>query len=189
DETRHIWKWDFTVPFVNGAKNLGEALRRFEEGAALIRTKGEPGTGNVAEAIRHIRVLTAELSQLKILVMENNIQDLVLKARELGVSLATAIRTGKLGRLPVVNFAAGGIATPADAAELMALGCDGVFVGSGIYKSEDPLERAKAIVLATTYWDHPDIVLEAQNMVDETKSMYGLDVKTLELRMSERGGK
>lgn len=188
DEVRHIWKWPFTVPFVNGAKNLGEALRRFEEGSSMIRTKGEPGTGNVAEAIRHIRSLMNEVTQLKILVMEEDYQELVLKSRELHVSLDTVIRTGRLGRLPIVNFAAGGIATPADASELMALGCDGVFVGSGIFKSEDPLERAKAIVLATTFWDNPEIVVEAQSMIDENKSMYGMDLKTLELRMSQRGG-
>jgi pyridoxal 5'-phosphate synthase pdxS subunit len=188
DETRHIWKWPFRVPFVNGAKNLGEALRRFEEGSSMIRTKGEPGTGNVAEAIKHIRGLMNELTHIKILVIEENYQELVLKARDLRVSIDTVIRTGRLGRLPIVNFAAGGIATPADAAELMALGCDGVFVGSGIFKSEDPLERAKATVLATTYWDDPEVVMEAQSMIDETKSMYGQDIKTLELRMSQRGG-
>ena len=188
DEERHIWKWPFTVPFVNGAKNLGEALRRFEEGSSMIRTKGEPGTGNVAEAIRHIRVLMNEIIQIKALVLENDYQELVLKSRELKVSLETVVRTGTLGRLPIVNFAAGGIATPADASELMSLGCDGVFVGSGIFKSEDPLERAKAIVLATTFWDNPAKVLEAQSMIDETKSMYGMDLKTLELRMSQRGG-
>ncbi len=188
DEVRHIWKWPFGVPFVNGAKNLGEALRRYEEGSSMIRTKGEPGTGNVAEAVRHIRSLMNEITQLKILVKENDFQELVLKSRDLRVSLDTVIRTGRLGRLPIVNFAAGGIATPADASELMALGCDGVFVGSGIFKSEDPLERAKAIVLATTYWDDPEIVVEAQSMIDENKSMYGMDLKTLELRMSQRGG-
>lgn len=188
DETRHIWKWPFNVPFVNGAKNLGEALRRYEEGSSMIRTKGEPGTGNVAEAINHIRILMNEVTQLKILVMEQDYQELVLKARKLHVSIDSVVRTGRLGRLPVVNFAAGGIATPADAAELMALGCDGVFVGSGIFKSEDSLERARAVVLATTYWDDPDVVMEAQSMIDETKSMYGMDLKTLDLRMSQRGG-
>lgn len=188
DEERYIWKWPYTLPFVNGAKNLGEALRRYEEGSSMIRTKGEPGTGNVAEAIRHIRVLMNEINQIKILVMQEDYQEIVLKSRELKVSINTVIRTGRLGRLPIVNFAAGGIATPADASQLMALGCDGVFVGSGIFKSDDPLERAKAIVLATAYWDNPEIVTKAQTMIDENKSMYGMDLKTIELRMSQRGG-
>lgn len=187
DETRHIWKWPFMVPFVNGARDLGEALRRFEEGSSMIRTKGEPGTGNVAEAVRHIKLVVNEITQVKILVKEENYQELLIKSRELKVSLGTVIRTGKLGRLPLVNFAAGGITTPADAAELMALGCDGVFVGSGIFKSEDPLERAKAIVLATTYWNNPEIVAEAQNMIDEQKSMFGLEISKLSLRMQDRG--
>ncbi len=187
DEERHIWKWDFTVPFVNGARNLGEALRRIEEGASMIRTKGEPGTGNVAEAVKHIRILNNEIRRIKSVYEAKDMQELVKIARELRVSYVYVEETARLGRLPVVNFAAGGITTPADAALLMRLGCDGVFVGSGIFKSQDPLERARAIVIATTYWDDPKTVLEAQRMIDESKSMLGMDIKTLELRMQERG--
>ncbi len=187
DEERHIWKWDSTAPFVCGARNLGEALRRIEEGAAMIRTKGEPGTGNVAEAIKHIRLVNADIRRIKILYDSNDDQELVKTARELNVSLELARETAKLGRLPVVNFAAGGIATPADAAQMMRLGCDGVFVGSGIFKSSDPEVRARSIVLATTFFDDPAKVLEAQKMVDETKSMQGLDAKTMEFQMQERG--
>ncbi len=187
DEERHIWKWDFTTPFVCGARDLGEALRRIEEGASMIRTKGEPGTGNVAEAVKHVRILNNELRKIAILYEEGDEQELIRAARELKVSYELVLETARLKRLPVVNFAAGGIATPADAALMMSLGCDGVFVGSGIFKSSDPRARAEAIVLATTYWDKPDIVAEAQMMVDETKAMAGLDLKTLELRMQERG--
>ncbi|MEM3395112.1 MAG: pyridoxal 5'-phosphate synthase lyase subunit PdxS [Nitrososphaerota archaeon] len=187
DEERHIWKWNFTTPFVCGARDLGEALRRIEEGAAMIRTKGEPGTGNVAEAIRHMRILNNELRRLTILYQQGDEQEVMKFARELRVSYEIAVETARLGRLPVVNFAAGGIATPADAAMMMSLGCDGIFVGSGIFKSSDPELRASAIVLATTYWDRPDIVAEAQKMIDESKSMLGLDVKSLDLRMQERG--
>jgi len=187
DEKRHIWKWDFTTPFVDGARNLGEALRRIEEGAAMIRTKGEPGTGNVAEAVKHIRIVNEEIRRVRSIYEDKDNQDLIGIARELGVSYEIVAETGRLGRLPVVNFAAGGIATPADAALMMTLGCDGVFVGSGIFKSEDPAERAQAIVLATTFYDDTRVVAEAQRMVDEKKSMMGLDIKTLELRMQERG--
>lgn len=187
DEERHIWKWDFTTPFVNGARNLGEALRRIEEGASMIRTKGEPGTGNVAEAIKHIRLLNNEVTRIRALYQDHDDQELVKAARELRVSYETVVETARLGRLPVVNFAAGGIATPADAALMMSLGCDGIFVGSGVFKSEDPAQRARAIVLATTFYDDPRIVAEAQKMVDERKSMLGLDVKTMEFRMQERG--
>jgi pyridoxal 5'-phosphate synthase pdxS subunit len=188
DEERHVWKWDYTTPFVNGARDLGEALRRIEEGAAMIRTKGEPGTGNVAEAVKHIRLVNNEITKVKSLFANNDSQELVRAARELKVSYEIVVETGRLGRLPVVNFAAGGIATPADAALMMRLGCDGVFVGSGIYKSEDPLERARAIVLATTFYDDAKIVAEAQKMVDERKSMMGLDAKNMEFRMQDRGG-
>jgi pyridoxal 5'-phosphate synthase pdxS subunit len=187
DEERHIWKWGFTTPFVCGARDLGEALRRIDEGAAMIRTKGEPGTGNVAEAVKHVRILNNELRRLSALYEEGDEQELMRMARELKVSYELAVETARLRRLPVVNFAAGGIATPADAALMMSLGCDGIFVGSGIFKSGDPRSRAEAIVIATTYWDRPEIVAEAQKMVDETKSMQGLDIKTLELRMQERG--
>jgi pyridoxal 5'-phosphate synthase pdxS subunit len=185
DGERHIWKWEYTTPFVNGAKNLGEALRRIEEGCAMIRTKGEPGTGDVAEAVSHIKFLNNEIRKVRSICDDN--QELIRVARELKVSFATVEETARLNRLPVVNFAAGGISTPADAAFLMSLGCDGVFVGSGIFKADDSAQRASAVVLATTYFDNPKIVLEAQKMVDEKKSMLGLDTKNLELRMQERG--
>ena len=187
DETRHIWKWDFTAPFVNGARSLGEALRRVEEGAAMIRTKGEPGTGNVAEAIRHIRRVNDEARALQAAGMDGDRQELIRMAREMRVSYDLAEQTAELGRLPVVNFAAGGIATPADAAHLMSLGCDGIFVGSGIFKAADARERAAAVVLATTFWSDSARVMEAQRMIDERGSMLGLDVAALELRMQERG--
>ncbi len=185
DDLRHIWKWDYTVPFVNGAKNLGEALRRIEEGCAMIRTKGEPGTGNVAEAVSHIKLVNNEIRWIT--SISDDHQELIRAARELRVSLPIVEETAKLGRLPVVNFAAGGISTPADASFLMNLGCDGVFVGSGIFKTDDAAQRAKAVVLATAYYDDPKIVVEAQKMVDEKKSMLGLDTKNLELKMQERG--
>ena len=187
DEERHIWKWDYTTPFVNGARNLGEALRRIEEGCAMIRTKGEPGTGNVAEAVTHIRLVNSDIRKIRGLFQDSDKQELMKAARELKVSFAIVEETARLGRLPVVNFAAGGITTPADAAFLMNLGCDGVFVGSGIFKSEDPAQRARAVVLATTFYDDPKIVMEAQKMVDERKSLLGLDTKNLELRMQDRG--
>jgi len=187
DENHHIWKWDFTTPFVNGARNLGEALRRIEEGAAMIRTKGEPGTGNVAEAVIHIKNVNTELRRIKSIYDAGDEQDLISVARELKVSYSVVEETASLGRLPVVNFAAGGISTPADAAYLMTLGCDGVFVGSGIFKADDAKERAQAIVLATTFWEDPDKVKEAQKMIDERQSMLGLDTKNLDLRMQERG--
>jgi pyridoxal 5'-phosphate synthase pdxS subunit len=187
DELHHIWKWDFTTPFVNGSRNLGEALRRIEEGAAMIRTKGEPGTGNVAEAVTHIKNVNDELRKIKSIYDSGDEQELIRMARDLRVSYELVEETASLGRLPVVNFAAGGIATPADAAYLMTLGCDGIFVGSGIFKAEDAKERAQAIVLATTFWEDPDKVKEAQKMIDERQSMLGLDTKNLELKMQERG--
>lgn len=187
DEERHIWKWDFTLPFVNGARNLGEALRRMEEGSSMIRTKGEPGTGNVAEAVKHIRLVNNEIRRIRSIYESGDIQELVRASRELKVSYAYVEETAKLGRLPIVNFAAGGISTPADAAFLMDLGCDGVFVGSGIFKAEDPAERARAVVIATTYHDDPKQVMEAQKMVDEKKSMLGMDTANLDLKMQERG--
>lgn len=187
DDENHIWKWDFTVPFVNGAKNLGEALRRVEEGASMIRTKGEPGTGNVAEAVNHIKILNREVRMIRSAYADNDFQELIKLSREFRVSLELIKEVGKLGRLPIVNFAAGGITTPADAAFLMRLGCDGVFVGSGIFKSTDPALRARAVVLATTFFDDEKTLLEAQKMVDEKKSLVGLDTKNLELRMQERG--
>lgn len=187
DENHHIWKWDFTTPFVNGGRSLAEALRRIEEGASMIRTKGEPGTGNVAEAVTHIKKVNDELRTIKSIYDSGDHQDLVRMAREFHVSYDLVEQTAKYGRLPVVNFAAGGIATPADAAYLMSLGCDGIFVGSGIFKAEDAKERAHAIVLSTTFWNEPDKVKDAQKMIDERQSMLGLDVNTLELRMQERG--
>src|SRR5918912_589258 len=187
DEERHLWKWNYTKPFLNGAKNLGEALRRIEEGCAMIRTKGEPGTGNVAEAVTHVKRVNNEIRQIRSIYQDQDNQELVKFARGLKVSFTLLEETARIGRLPVVNFAAGGISTPADAAFLMNLGCDGVFVGSGIFKAVDPAERARAIVLATTYFDNPKIVAEAQKMVDEKKSMLGLDTKNLELKMQERG--
>lgn len=187
DEERHIWKWDFTTPFVCGARDLGEALRRIEEGAAMIRTKGEPGTGNVAEAVKHVRIVNNAIRIAKAIYESGDSQEFAKLARELKVSLPVLEETARFSRLPVVNFAAGGITTPADAALMMRLGCDGVFVGSGIFKSEDPDTRARSIVLATTYYDQPETVTEAQALVDEKSSMSGLDIKNLEYRMQERG--
>lgn len=185
DEENHLWKWNFKVPFVNGAKNLGEALRRIEEGCSMIRTKGEPGTGNVAEALSHIKAVNNDIRRLSSIV--DDPQELIKSSRQLQSALPIVEETARLGKLPVVNFAAGGISTPSDAALLMSLGCDGVFVGSGIFKSDDASQRAQAIVLATTYFDDPVTVLESQRMVDEKKSMLGLDTQNLALKMQERG--
>ncbi len=175
DEKHHINKWLFKVPFVNGARSLGEALRRITEGASMIRTKGEAGTGNVAEAVKHMKIIMGEITLLRRMSPEERMR----QAREYGVSYELVDLTAKLGRLPVVNFAAGGIATPADAALMMWLGADGVFVGSGIFKSKDPRERAEAIVVATSMWDDPEAVLEAQSMISEAKSMMGIDISKL----------
>lgn len=175
DEERHINKWLFKIPFVNGARNLAEALRRIYEGASMIRTKGEAGTGNVAEAVKHMRTIMNEVMMLVYLSPEDRMK----KAREYGVPYELIDLVARLKRLPVVNFAAGGIATPADAALMMWLGADGVFVGSGIFKSQDPQTRAEAIVLATSVWWNPDAVLEAQSMIDEAKSMMGIDIRRL----------
>ncbi|MEJ2779195.1 pyridoxal 5'-phosphate synthase lyase subunit PdxS [Stygiolobus sp. RP850M] len=175
DEEHHINKWEFKVPFVNGARSLGEALRRINEGASMIRTKGEAGTGNVSEAVKHMKIINNEIAQL----VSMNEEDRLKKSRELQVPYQLVELTVKLKRLPVVNFAAGGIATPADAALMMWLGADGVFVGSGIFKSSDPDMRAKAVVLATANWEDPEIVLEAQKMISESKSMMGIDIKSL----------
>jgi len=175
DDEHFINKWEFSVPFVNGARNLGEALRRIEEGAAMIRTKGEAGTGNVSEAVKHLRTMNYEVQYIRNSSPEERLRwARVNKANSYLVEL-----TASLGRLPVVNFAAGGIATPADAALVMWLGADGVFVGSGIFKSKDPRERAEAIVLATAFWDDPERVAEAQSMISEEKSMMGLDIRRL----------
>jgi pyridoxal 5'-phosphate synthase pdxS subunit len=175
DEEHHINKWEFKVPFVNGARNLGEALRRISEGASMIRTKGEAGTGNVSEAVKHMKIINAEIGAL----VGMSEEDRVKKAREYQVPYQLVELTAKIKRLPVVNFAAGGIATPADAALMMWLGGDGVFVGSGIFKSQDPAERAKAIVMAVAGWEYPEVVLEAQKMISEQKSMMGIDIKSL----------
>ncbi len=177
NQASHIWKWPFTVPFVNGCRNLGEALRRIEEGTAMIRTKGEAGTGDVQEAIRHMRQVQLGIAEL--ISLKDNHQELMIKAREMKVSYETVIKTVEAKRLPVVNFAAGGVATPADAAMMMRMGADGVFVGSGIYKSQDPENRAAAIVYAVTHWDNPGKVLEAQMMVNEKLSMPGLDAMSM----------
>jgi len=154
----------------------------------MIRTKGEPGTGNVAEAVLHIKKVNDELRTIKSIYDSDDKQGLVSIAREFKVSLDLVEETAKIGRMPVVNFAAGGIATPADAAYLMSLGCDGIFVGSGIFKAEDAMERARATVLATTFWEDADAVKEAQKMINEKQSLLGLDVKNLELRKQDRGG-
>jgi pyridoxal 5'-phosphate synthase pdxS subunit len=173
DTVYHIDKWQFKVPFVCGARDLGEALRRIAEGAAMIRTKGEPGTGDVSEAVRHMRALMSEIRKVQSMPED----ELPVEAKELRVSLdlLRAVRTA--GRLPVVNFSAGGIATPADAALMMMLGADGVFVGSGIFKSPDPAERAKAIVAATTYWDDPKVLADVSSGLKE--GMTGTDTRTL----------
>lgn len=183
DESHHINKRSFSVPFVCGARNLGEALRRIGEGAAMIRTKGEPGTGNVVEAVRHMRMVMGEIRKLQNMPEE----ELMAAAREMGAPYDLVVQVAKSGSLPVVNFAAGGIATPADAALMMQLGCDGVFVGSGIFKSNDPKARAKAIVTATTHYNDAKILAEVSKDLGE--AMPGLEISaiTLENRMQERG--
>jgi pyridoxal 5'-phosphate synthase pdxS subunit len=173
DEDHHIDKWAFTVPFVCGARNLGEALRRIAEGAAMIRTKGEAGTGNVVEAVRHQRTILRETAALQGLRPEQ----FVGAAKDLGAPVELVRMVAERGRLPVVNFAAGGIATPADAALMMQLGVDGVFVGSGIFKSEDPAPRARAIVEATTHFQDPDVLAKVSRGLGEP--MPGLDIKEL----------
>ena len=173
DEEHHIDKWKFTVPFVCGARDLGEALRRIAEGAAMIRTKGEAGTGNVVEAVRHVRTITAQMRRLTTLGSE----EIVHAAKEIGAPLDLVREVAATGRLPVVNFAAGGIATPADAALMMQLGVDGNFVGSGIFKSEDPASRARAIVEATTYYNDPDVLAKVSRGLGEP--MRGLEIGEL----------
>jgi pyridoxal 5'-phosphate synthase pdxS subunit len=189
DEKSHINKWVFKVPFVNGARSLQEALRRIYEGASMIRTKGEPGTGNVAEAVRHMKIVNRDIAMLRGYYLSGDLEAIWVYAKENKVAYELALLTARLGRLPVVNFAAGGIATPADAALMMWLGSDGVFVGSGIFKSSDPESRARAIVLATTHYDDPEVVVEAQRTVSEKASMMGIDVRTLkpEQLMQVRG--
>ena len=163
DEEHHIYKHDFKVPFVCGCRNLGEALRRIGEGAAMIRTKGEAGTGDVVEAVRHARAVMGEIRRLQNMPEE----ELMSFAKEIGAPYSLVKETRELGRLPVVNFAAGGIATPADAALMMQLGVDGVFVGSGIFKSGDPAKRADAIVKATTHYNDPAILAEVSRNLGE----------------------
>ncbi|HVA20927.1 MAG TPA: pyridoxal 5'-phosphate synthase lyase subunit PdxS [Candidatus Micrarchaeia archaeon] len=173
DEEHHVDKWPFTVPFVCGARDLGEALRRISEGAAMIRTKGEAGTGNVVEAVRHMRAVSQGIRRLQGLRED----ELAAAAKDLGASLDLVRETARLGRLPVVNFSAGGLATPADAALMIQLGCDGNFVGSGIFKSGDPQRRAKAIVAATTYFDKPEMLAEIS--ADLGEPMVGIEIATL----------
>jgi len=183
DEKHHVWKHDFRVPFVCGCRDLGEALRRIAEGAAMMRTKGEAGTGDIIEAVRHMRTVQDGLRRLKALPKE----ELSAEAKALGAPLEMVTKVHKTGRLPVVNFAAGGIATPADAALMMQLGAEGVFVGSGIFKSSNPVARAQAIVKATTHYQDPAIVAEASR--DLGSAMAGLDVKSIPAQelLSSRG--
>lgn len=185
DEEFHIDKTKFKVPFVCGCRDLGEALRRIEEGAAMIRTKGEPGTGNIVEAVRHIRAVNKGIDELKTLLKQKKSIKLKEKAKEYRVSYNLVLQVAKLGRLPVVNFAAGGIATPADAALCMQLGVDGVFVGSGIFKSDDPIKMAKAIVDATAHFNDPSKIAKASENLGE--AMKGLEISTLETKMAARG--
>ncbi|ACB39220.1 pyridoxal 5'-phosphate synthase lyase subunit PdxS [Pyrobaculum neutrophilum] len=179
DEQHHINKWAFAVPFVNGCRELCEALRRISEGASMIRSKGEAGTGNVSEAVKHFKALYGAIEELSAALRTGDEERIRDYARRCQAPIELAALTARLGRLPVVTFAAGGIATPADAALMMWLGADGIFVGSGIFKSQDPRERAEAIVLAAAYWDDPEKVVEAQRMVSEKSAMMGIDVKTL----------
>ncbi|HEY1352266.1 MAG TPA: pyridoxal 5'-phosphate synthase lyase subunit PdxS [Ktedonobacteraceae bacterium] len=183
DERYHVNKHLFRVPFVCGARNLGEALRRVGEGAAMLRTKGEPGTGDVVEAVRHMRTIMDDIRRLQLLPIE----ELMSAARELGAPYELVREVASTGRLPVVNFSAGGIATPADAALMMRLGAEGVFVGSGIFKSGDPLKRARAIVKATTHFQDPDILAEVSRDLGEP--MVGRSASTLlpEEQMAPRG--
>ncbi len=183
DDLYHIDKHAFAVPFVCGARNLGEALRRIGEGAAMIRTKGEPGTGNIVEAVRHMRTVQSEIRRLKTMPKE----ELMTAAKEMGAPYNLVLSVAENGKLPVVNFAAGGIATPADAALMMQLGVDGIFVGSGIFKSSNPRNRAKAIVLATTHHNEPEALAEISRNLGE--AMPGLEISTISVseRMQERG--
>jgi len=174
DEAHHINKHAFKVPFVCGARDLGEALRRIGEGAAMVRTKGEAGTGNVVEAVRHMRLIMDGIRRIQVLPEE----ELMAEAKNLGAPYELVLEVRRLGKLPVVNFAAGGIATPADAALMMQLGADGVFVGSGIFKSKDPATRARAIVEATTYYNDPSILARVSTGLGEP--MRGIDVRKLE---------
>ena len=173
DEKHHVWKHDFTVPFVCGCRDLGEALRRVSEGAAMIRTKGEAGTGDIVEAVRHMRTVQDEIRKLQTMPDD----ELTVEARDLGVSLELLTQTKELGRMPVVNFAAGGVATPADAALMMQLGADGVVVGSGIFKSGNPDQRANAIVQAVTHYQDPKIIAEVSKDLGE--AMVGISARSI----------
>ncbi len=183
DESHHIWKHDFKVPFVCGCRDLGEALRRIGEGAAMIRTKGEAGTGNIVEAVRHMR---AVMDGIRLLVNTPQ-EELMSRAKELGAPFTLVEELHKTGKLPVVNFAAGGVATPADAALMMQLGADGIFVGSGIFKSSNPEVMAKAIVKATTHFRDAKIIAEVSKNLGE--AMPGLDIKDIpsEQLLASRG--
>ena len=183
DESNHIWKHDFTIPFVCGCRNLGEALRRIGEGAAMIRTQGEAGTGNIVEAVRHARSVLGEINKIQSM----NESELMAIARDMQAPFELVEQVHKTGTLPVVNFAAGGIATPADAALMMQIGVEGVFVGSGIFKSDNPALMANAIVRATTNYNNPDILAEVSRGLGE--AMPGLDVRTMpiEEQLAQRG--
>ena len=183
DDKNHIWKHDFKVPFVCGCRDLGEALRRIAEGAAMIRTKGEAGSGNIVEAVRHMRSVMGEIRR----ITNMSYDELTSYAKNLGAPLEIVLYIKENGKLPVPNFSAGGIATPADAALMMQLGAESVFVGSGIFKSEDPEARAKAIVLATTHYDDPDVVARASEGLGE--AMPGLEMSQIpeEEQLNKRG--
>jgi pyridoxal 5'-phosphate synthase pdxS subunit len=173
DDKYHINKWDFTVPFVCGARDLGEALRRIGEGAAMVRTKGEAGSGNIVEAVRHMRAVVDGIKRVRSLAPEQ----LMAEAKELGAPYELILYVHENGKLPVVNFCAGGVATPADAALMMQLGADGIFVGSGIFKSDNPAGRAKAVVEATTHYEDPAIVAEVSKGIGE--AMRGLEISQI----------
>lgn len=181
DEANHVYKWDFEIPFVCGATNLGEALRRIGEGAALIRSKGEAGTGNIVEAVRHLRTIRSSIAALQ----ASEPMEFMRWAKELGAPFELVREVAETGTLPVPLFCAGGIATPADAALVMQLGADSVFVGSGIFKSEDPATRAKAIVEATTHFQDPAIVMKVSRGLGE--AMRGAEIGQLETKLAERG--
>jgi pyridoxal 5'-phosphate synthase pdxS subunit len=183
DEHFHVNKHLFSVPFVCGARDLGEALRRIGEGAAMLRTKGEPGTGNIVEAVRHMRTVMDGIRRLQILPEE----ELMSEAKNLGAPYELVVEIARSGKLPVVNFSAGGVATPADAALMMRLGAEGIFVGSGIFKSGDPLKRAKAIVRATTHFQDPQIVAEVSRNLGEPMVGINLDTLPEEELMARRG--
>jgi pyridoxal 5'-phosphate synthase pdxS subunit len=173
DDKYHIDKWAFTVPFVCGARDLGEALRRIGEGAAMVRTKGEAGSGNIVEAVRHMRTVVDGIKRVQMLSREQ----LMAEAKELGAPYELVMYVHEHGHLPVVNFCAGGVATPADAALMMQLGADGIFVGSGIFKSDNPALRAKAVVEATTHYENPDVVAEVSKGIGE--AMRGLEINQI----------